>query len=466
MNTPVRLDAPRPPAPASWPHHSPGAPRRLFVAAATVGLAAGLGQAHAAVVRLTADAAAERAVAVSHAAAAAGERVNAAEQAVAAADAGARPTLTAAASAAKLSSVPEFTLPFAVPGQQPVVLVPDITTAYGTALRLQQPLYSGGAIDGSRLAARHEAEASRAGRRQTEVDLRASARLAYWQAVGAAAAVNAALAREQRAARLLADTESLLEAGMAVNADVLAAREQAASAGVAVIAARTAAANALAVLASLLRLDPDDSIALADTLAGPLPGQPPPLAELEAQALAGRPELAAAAARIAALRARETVAAAPLRPALGALAEVDYNRPNQRYFPQSDRWRDSWSVGLSASWTLYDGGRTRANTAATRCDGRAAADEREELLRAIRLEVANDRRNLASALATVAAADAAHAAAVEREVAARERHAAGLAAMVEILDAEAQLAAAEQQQIDARGASWIAGAVLARAIGR
>ena len=463
MKTPAYPDATLPPTPAARP---PRAHRCLLVAAAALGVAGGLGQARAAVVSLTADAAAERAVAASHAAAAAWERVSAAEQAVAAADAGARPSITAAASAAKLSSVPEFRLPFAVPGQAPLVLVPDITTAYATALRLQQPIYAGGAIDGARVAARHEADASRAGREQTAADLRAAARLAYWHAVSGAAAVNAARARRERAARLLADTQSLYAAGMAVNADVLAAREQVASADVAVIAARTAAANALADLGSLLHLDPGDSIALADTLAGPLPSQPPPLAELEAEALARRPEPAAAAARIAALRARETVAAAPLRPALGALAELDYNRPNQRYFPASDRWRDSWSVGLSASWTLYDGGRTRANAAARRFDRRAAADDREELLRTVRLEVANDRRNLESTIAAVAAADAAHAAAVEREVAARERHAAGLAAMVEILDAEAQLAAAEQQQIDARSASWIAGAVLARALGQ
>jgi outer membrane protein TolC len=38
--------------------------------------------------------------------------------------------------------------------------------------------------------------------------------------------------------------------------------------------------------------------------------------------------------------------------------------------------------------------------------------------------------------------------------------------MAEILDAEAQLAAADQQQIDARSASWMAAATLARAIGR
>ncbi|OYV88937.1 MAG: hypothetical protein B7Z68_12630, partial [Acidobacteria bacterium 21-70-11] len=95
-----------------------------------------------------------------------------------------------------------------------------------------------------------------------------------------------------------------------------------------------------------------------------------------------------------------------------------------------------------------------------------AARERDELARRIALEVETGRRNLESALAAVSAADDARAAARERETAARERHAAGLAAMVEILDAEAQLAGAEQQQIDVRAAAWLADAALDRAVGR
>ncbi|HLE60783.1 MAG TPA: TolC family protein, partial [Thermoanaerobaculaceae bacterium] len=66
----------------------------------------------------------------------------------------------------------------------------------------------------------------------------------------------------------------------------------------------------------------------------------------------------------------------------------------------------------------------------------------------------------------VLAADAARAAGVEREKEARERHAAGLAPMVEILDAQTQLASAEQQHVNARAGSWIAAAVLARAVGQ
>ncbi len=416
--------------------------------------------------RLTAETAATRAVAASHLAAAAGERFTAAQEAVKAADAAALPQVTASAALTRRSSVPEFRLPFAEPGQAALVLVPDITTTYGAGVRVTEPIYAGGAIAAVRLASRHEGEASAAARLQTAADLRLAGRAAYWEAVRASAAIEATAAQEQRAQRLLTDTAALLDAGMAVKADLLAAQERLASARVARITAEAGAANALARLGSLLQLDPAVTLELSDSLAGPLPEAPPPLEELRQRALAGRPELAAAAAQIAAATAREQLARAPSRPALAALAQWDYDRPNQRYFPQQDQWRQSWSVGVAASWTLFDGGKARADAAASQAGQRAAAQDREELSRRVALEVETDRRNLESALAAVAAADAAQAAARERETAARERHAAGLAAMVEILDAEAQLASAEQQRINVRAAAWLADAALAKAVGR
>jgi outer membrane protein len=148
------------------------------------------------------------------------------------------------------------------------------------------------------------------------------------------------------------------------------------------------------------------------------------------------------------------------------VAQGDYSRPNQRYFPEADEWKDSWSVGVIASLTLFDGGKTRAETAASRLTQQATQRDQEELRRRILLEVETGRHNLESAMATVGAADAARAAAEQREVAASDRHAAGLATMLEILDAQADLAGAEQQQINARASSWIAAAYLARAIGQ
>jgi outer membrane protein len=417
-------------------------------------------------VKLNAEGAAARAVEVSHAAVAVTARLAATQETIKAADAATLPALSVGASVAQRSSVPEFAAPINGPLAPPVVLNPDITTTYGTNLRLQQALYSGGAITGQRDATRHDADAAAATRTQTVTEIRLNARLAYWEAIRTAANVEAAHAQEERADRLLSDTQALFDAGMAVKADVLAAKERLASAHVQLIIAQTAAGNAAAILRSLLQIGPADRVELADSLAGPLPSIPGTTEELQRDALARRPELAASAAQIAALRSRKQVAGAPARPSVGAVAQFDYGLPNLRYFPQQARWNDSWSVGLLASWTLFDGGKARADTATVQFTERAAGQERDELTRRILLEVENDRRYLESALAAVEAADAARAAGVEREKDSRERHAAGLAPMVDVLDAQAQLAAAEQQQVNARAGSWIAAAVLARATGQ
>jgi outer membrane protein TolC len=417
-------------------------------------------------IKLNAEIAAVRAVEVSHLAAAASARLAATQETVKAADAAVLPSLAASASLAQRSSVPEFGAPINGPNQPPVVFNPDITTTYGTSLRLQQALYSGGAITGQREATRHDSDASAATRAQALAEVRLSAQLAYWEAVRAAASVEVARAQEQRAKRLLDDTQALLDAGMAVKADVLAGKERVASAHLQAIVAQTVAGNALAQLRSLLQLDPAERVELTDSLVGQLPPVPGPTESLQRQAIEKRPELTAGAAQLAALRSREGLARAEARPTLGAVAQWDYGRPNLRYFPQADTWNDSWSVGLLASWTLFDGGKAHADTATSQLNQRAAAQDLEELTRRILLEVENARRNLESALAAVDAAEAARAAGTERENEARERHAAGLAPMVDVLDAQTQLASAEQQHVNARAGSWIADAVLARAVGR
>ena len=437
--------------------------RAAAVAAVVVALA---GVAGAGTIKLTANGAAERAVKVSHVAAAADARVAAAEQTANSADAASLPSFALGAWLAQRSSVPEFAAPLNGPLQPLVVIAPDITTTYGTSLRLQQALYTGGAITGQREATRHDAAASAAGRSATVADLRLNARLSYWEAVRTAASVELARAQEDRAARLLEDTRALFDAGMAVRADVLAAQERTATAHLQLVVAQAQSGNALAQLASLLELDPQDTPELSDSLAGALPTVPQSPGELQDHALAGRPELAASAEQIAAIRSRRTVAGGQALPSVGAVAELDYARPNVRYFPQEDQWKQSWSVGVQATWTLFDGGKARADVAAARFGERAALQDRQELSRRIRLEVENDRRNLESALAAVVAADAARAAALEREKEAEERHAAGLAPMVDILDAQTQLASAEQQHVNARAGSWAAAAILERAVGR
>jgi len=415
--------------------------------------------------RLDAETVARRAVEVSDLVDAADFRLAGAEADVAAADAARLPVVLASAVVAQRSGVPELSVPISGPGAPPTTLFPSIETTYSGGLGVSQPLYAGGAIAAGREASRHGFDAATADRRRTLADLRFAARAGYWQTVAAAAAVDAALAQEERAARLLEDAQALRAAGMAVDADVLAAEARLASARVAVIRARTSALDAECRLRSLLAVPTGDVLELADGRTRAVPPAPAPLAELTAAAVT-RPELEALASRIALLEAQERAVTAARRPSVSLSGGWDVARPNARYLPLEDAWNDSWSVGLYAGWTLFDGDRTASEAASTRAERDTLRAELEELDRRILVEVETARLELDAALEAVPAADAAKVAGEARERASSERYAAGLAQIQELLDAQAELAAAELDQIRTRAAAWLAAAALERAIGR
>ena len=416
--------------------------------------------------RVDADTAVEMALAASQRVVAADARIGAAQLTVDAADAARLPVVGASAAVSQRSAVPEFAAATGGPGTEPVVIFPNIETAYAAGIGVKQPLYAGGGIQAGREAARHGLAAADSSQDLTRLDLGYEARGSYWWAIAADAALGAAEAQERRALRLLDDARALRRAGMAVDADVLGAEARAASAQLDVVRTATELSSRLADLRSLLGLAGDVDLELADRGTHALPPLPAPLDELLAAAFGSRPELAIADVRIAEALATERSVNAARKPAVGLSAHWDLERPNNRYLPLEDAWNDAWSVGLRATWTVFDGRRTAAEAAAVRAEAQAMAADRDELARLVRLQVETARLELEAALEAVASADASRAAAAAREEASRERYAAGLAPIVEMLDAQAELTDAEVAQITVRVTAWIATAALERAIGR
>jgi outer membrane protein len=416
--------------------------------------------------RIDADTVVEMALAASQRVVAAEARIGSAQLTLDAADAARLPVVGSSAGVSQRSAVPEFAAATGGPGTEPVVIFPNIETAYAAAVSVRQPLYAGGGIEAGRDAARNGLAAANRGHDLTRLDLRHQARVSYWWAVAADSALGAAQAREQRALRLLDDARALRAAGMAVDADVLGAEAEVASARLDAVRAATDRASRLADLRSLLGLAGDTDLELADRGTRELPPAPAPLEELVVEAAASRPELAIADARIAEALATERRVTAARRPAVGLAAQWNLERPNVRYLPLEDEWNDAWSVGLLASWTVFDGQRTLSEAAAVRAEAQAMTADRAELERRVRLQVETARLTLEAVLEAVGSADAARAAAAARVEASRERYAAGLAPIVEMTDAQADLTDAEVSQITVRATAWVASAELARAIGR
>jgi outer membrane protein TolC len=439
--------------------------RYFFILVFTLGLGTAAPPAHGQTL-LDADEAARTAIEASTLTTAAADRLDATEFAVKAADGARLPVVSVNAAVARQNGVPEFTVPSDQPGQPPLVLYPNIETTYSADLTVTQPIYTGGAISANREAARMDESAATWSQSLTALDLGYVARMDYWSAVGAAAGVDVAEAQVKRTRRLLEDARALREAGMAVNADVFAAEARVSAAEVDVIRARNAEEQSMARLRSLLGMNDAATITLADAATDQVPDHPPSLAGLQQQALEYRPELKMTDARIAGLGARARAVAAARLPAVGATGQYLVARPNQRYFPLVDEANDSWRVGVAASWKVFDGSQTRARAAGVEAEQRALQQDRGEMERRIRLEVETSRLELESALNAVEAADASATAAAAWEEASSERYAAGLALLSELLDAQADLTAAEAAQVRTRVAAWLADAALQRAVGR
>jgi outer membrane protein TolC len=415
---------------------------------------------------LDADTAARMAIEASTLTLAAADRVEASQSSIKAADALRLPILSVNAAVARQNAVPEFAAPIDGPGQPPTVIFPNIENTYSADLSVSQPIYAGGAISANCESARLNESAVSWSQKLTALDLTLAARMSYWSAVTAAAGVDVAEAQIKRARRLLDDARALREAGMAVKADVFAAEARFAAAEVDFIRIRNEEEQALARLRSLLGIGADTPVGLEDARTEKVPSPPPVLAELETTALDNRPELKITDARIEKLGAQARSVNANRRPVVAATGQWLVARPNQRFLPLEDVANDSWRVGVGASWQIFDGSRTKEQVATVHAEQRALQHDRGELERQILLEIATARLELNSALEAIASADASAAAASAWEKASSERYAAGLAMLSELLNAQADLSAAEVAQVRARARAWLADAALRRAVGR
>jgi outer membrane protein TolC len=230
------------------------------------------------------------------------------------------------------------------------------------------------------------------------------------------------------------------------------------------IEARNQHAVVSAELARLIGLDLLQSIEPAETLDAPITAATS--ATLVAEARSSRAERQALELRVEAGELQQTAVARSLWPLVSVTGGLDYARPNPRIFPRADRWDDSWQAGITVSWSLWDGGRARAESIQAAALTDVARRRLDELDSMIGLEVRQRLLELDSGRAALAAtADAIAAAAEARRVVA-ERYQVGVATQTELLDADVALLQAELDRTRALAGLRLADARLARALGR
>ena len=405
--------------------------------------------------RLTLGDAQGRAVAASHRLAETRARQAAAEAAIDVRAAADRPVVSVSAGYTRTNHVTEFVVPSPL-GAPPRILYPDVPDNYRTRLDLQWPIYTGGRTGALERAARAEAAAVAAEVAAAQADLRLEVARAFWALVTADATVGVLTQAVERAGSNVRDVRERLAAGLVPPNEVASAEAQESRQRMLLIEARNQRDLSNAELARLMGLDPAVASFQAEV----------PAAETAPVGVPRRPERDALARRIEAAESLQAAAAAGARPTVAIISGIDYARPNPRIFPRADRWDESWDVGANVAWSLWDGGRTRAEMAQAVAMTSAARSRLQDFESLVALEVRQRELEIASGRAAMEAAADAIRAAREAQRVVGERYRAGVATQADVLDADLALLQAQLDATRAQSGVRFAEARLQRALGR
>jgi len=309
-------------------------------------------------------------------------------------------------------------------------------------------------------AARLSADASAAGIDTTVLDVRRAVELSYLDAVARARLVTVADATVKSEDAHLDQAKRFVAAQAKDPIEVVQAQARAANARAALAQAHSNAAIALANLrAAIGWVDPNQSLAVADTWPTP-PASPPPLVALVETARKSRPEIVELDKQVAAAEANIDAAAAGKRPVLSASARSDWSPGTGENLPQP-----AWSVGVNLSWLLFDGGRTAADVRVARANRESAFAQRDALLLDLTSQLDANRARIEANRAGVQASTEAVDAARAQLRLAEARYAQGLGSQIELADAQTAVTTAEGNLITAEYQLASAWAELRRALG-
>jgi outer membrane protein len=362
------------------------------------------------------------------------------------------PTVKAGASYARLSDVPAFavTTPFPAPLNK-ITLSDPILNNYSAKLALEQPIFAGGRIKSAIAAQNAAAQAALADVRATRSELIYNVEQAYWLLFKAAEFKQVIDDNIATVDAHLKDVRNLVAQGLATSTDALAVEVQLSNVKLTQIDAADNMRIAAYALCNRIGL-PLNPAVIAVTQPQFESAANAALPELESartQAIDSRPELQAAAHRTRAAEAGVKTARAGSWPQLGGFANYYYQNPNQRYQPATDEWHDSWDIGVSASWTLWNWGATKQQTRQARAQHEQAQTALAAQQDAIRLEVSADLLHVSEARHKISVSADGAKLAEENYRATREKFKNGLARNSELLDAEDNLLRARWNQTQA-----------------
>lgn len=336
-----------------------------------------------------------------------------------------------------------------------------LTTTKSASLALKQLIIDGGRIHDAVAAAKLGTDSARFNLERQMQSVEFNVASAYYAALQARHQLQVARDSLNLAQVQLKLVQAQFKAGVASRADVLTAQLPVAQAQLAVAQAANGEQTQLALMLDTMGLPAQTPVTIADE--GASPASLPALADILAIANRERPDLLAAQASSESAAASLRSARLGLFPTILGTGSTNTNsskqttdQPNTSGSPPptistttSGVYAPGWSVGLSLSVPIFDGGLTRGETA----QAQGALDEANANLKTTQLLVSLNIQQaylgVQTAEAGLSAADAEYSQAKTVLDVTNAQYKAGVTTLPLLLNAQVGLAKAEGDQVNA-----------------
>ena len=387
--------------------------------------------------------------------------------------AGRLPSLKFAGGYARLSEVPPFQVSLPIL-PNPIVVSQNYFNNYTLRLGVQQPLFTGFRLEAGSESARLLEKSAGLDLEKDRADFIFSVKSAYWALARAGEFEKAVAENVSQVREHLKDVRAFFDQGLLTKNEVLRTELQLSNAELMAIDARNAVEVARTSLNSLIGWPLTSELELttsAESLAAALPAEEK-AAEVETfsqaliqTALADRPELKSADFRIRASEAGVKAAKSGWYPQVFLSGNYYCLNPNPRLMPASNKFYDTWDIGISLSFDIWNWGQTKSQASQAEAQLAQARDSRKLLSDQAVLEVTQSRLALGQARQKTGVAGQAVAQAEENLRITVERFKQGVALNTDVLDAEVALLQAKINRTQAAIDLVLAQARLQKALG-
>jgi outer membrane protein len=379
------------------------------------------------------------------------------------------PSAVLSASYVRLSDIDAGTITAMVLGNPVEIALGDpILNNMTMRLSVQQPVFLGLRIRGATEQSAALLEAATGDRDRMVQSVNSAIESAYWSTAGAKEAASVFGDNVLQAKRHLRDTTNFLAQGLVTRNELLKAQMRLSEAETQRLEADTALVAARMRLNLLLGL-PWNAATDTEPLPDPTLADDTAMADVRqliTEGLVSRREVDSARARIRADEAALRMASSPLYPNVYLTGDVTVADPNQRYFPQTNEFKTTWSIGVLAT---LDAGKIPATLAQVeQASARLRRDT--EMLSAtidtVTQEIVTAYLNLQKSRQQVLNAETFLAQADESMRTTRSLFDTGTALDADVADTEANLLSARLQLLTARIAVLTAASGLRLAVGQ